>query len=153
MKKLFAVLVVAFALTTAAMAQAPSIVGLWRTSVTPNGVPPFASFTNFTSDGLSTEFDNSFAPSRETIALGNWVQLSANTFAYTAYNDLYGHDDKYTGTFEVTAKITIDSSGNHYSASFVYTVRTPDGTAVASGMGSATGDRVQVDSAALAQLP
>lgn len=153
MKKLLSILVLALSLTVAASAQSSPIVGLWRTSVSPNGAPTFLSFTNFTSDGLSTEFDNSQAPSKETTALGSWLQTGVKSFAYTAYNDLYSHDGKYAGTFEVTAKITLDASGDTYSAPFVYVVRNPEGATVGSGTGSATGERVRVDTEALSLIP
>ena len=153
MKKIVSIIFLALSLTAAASAQSSPIVGLWRTSVTPNGVPTFLSFTNFTSDGLSTEFDNTAAPSKETIALGRWIQTGTNTFAYTAYNDLYGHDGKFAGTFEVTAKIALDDSADDYTAPFVYVVRDPTGATLASGTGSAKGERVKVDSEALSQIP
>lgn len=148
---MFAVFVFALALPAFATAQTSPIVGLWRTTVAPQGVPAFTAWNNFSADGNSSEFDNSLSPAQESFALGRWRHLEINRYAYTAYNDLFAGDGSFVGTFEVTARITLHE--NRYTSDFVYIVRTPGGSVVAKGTGTAHAVRVGIDSHALAQIP
>ena len=54
-----------------ALPQTPNtLVGTWRVTVSPDGIPPFRAYNIFYADGNSIEFDNSNAPGGQTIASG-----------------------------------------------------------------------------------
>src|SRR5690242_14455081 len=44
-------------------AAAFTLVGTWRVTVSPDGIPPFRAYNVFMADGNSLEFDNSNPPS------------------------------------------------------------------------------------------
>src|SRR5579859_5849149 len=49
---------------------ANTLVGTWRVTISPDGIPPFRAYNTFFADGNSIEFDNSNPPGAQTIALG-----------------------------------------------------------------------------------
>jgi len=148
---------VAFAgiLTTGANAQflpgqtlannAHSLVGTWKVTVSPDGMPPFQAYNVFTVDGNSFEFDNSNPPASQTIAVGPWTSTDVNSYAFTEINQLFDNTGAYVGELKVRGTIALTGNGDTYTGPFKFDVPDPNGNSVFSGTGTAVGKRVVVE--------
>lgn len=120
----------------------PTLVGTWEVTVSPDGIPAFTAFNQFTVDGNSVEFDNSNPPAAQTIAVGPWMKLTGNKYAMLETNQLFDPQGNYAGKVTVRATITLDPSGNRITSQFTFTVFDPAGNTVFQGQGTAVGKRV-----------
>jgi len=153
LKSLVPAAAVAAFLTTSAFAQpgqtlaanGHSLVGTWKVTVSPDGIPPFTAYNVFTVDGNSFEFDNSNPPSGQSIAVGPWTSTGVNSFSFTEINQLYDNTGAYAGELKVRGAIELTADGNSFSSKFKFDVADPTGTVVFSGGGTAAGKRVIVE--------
>jgi hypothetical protein len=121
-----------------------TLVGTWRVTVSPDGIPPFRAYNVFTADGNSLEFDNSNPPGQQSIAVGPWTKTGVNTYAFLEINQLYDAQGTYQGEFRVTSTITLETGGNLFTGTFKFTVSDPSDMPVFQGGGTARGVRVSV---------
>lgn len=126
-------------------ADGHSLVGTWKVTVSPDGIPPFQAYNVFTVDGNSFEFDNSNPPAAQSIAVGPWTTLGVNSFAFTEVNQLYDNTGAYAGELKARANIELTTDGNSFTSTFKFDVTDPTGTVVFSGGGKAVGKRVRVE--------
>jgi len=140
-------------LTTSAFAQrgetlaadGHSLVGTWKVTVSPDGIPPFTAYNVFTVDGNSFEFDNSNPPGAQTIAVGPWTSTGVNSFAFTEVNQLFDNTGAYAGELKVRGNVELTADGNSFASKFKFDVSDPTGAVVFSGTGTAAGKRVAVE--------
>jgi hypothetical protein len=121
-----------------------TLVGTWRVTVSPDGIPPFRAYNVFTADGNSLEFDNSNPPGQQSIAVGPWTKTGINTYSFVEINQLYDAQGNYQGEFRVTATLTLDALGNAFTSTFKFMVSDPSDMPVFQGGGTARGVRVSV---------
>jgi hypothetical protein len=121
-----------------------TLIGTWKVTVSPDGIPPFRAYNVFTADGNSLEFDNSNPPAQQSIAVGPWKKTGVDTYSFVEINQLYDDKGNYQGEFRVTATITLDPGGNSFTSKFQFTVSDPSDMPVFQGGGSAKGIRVTV---------
>lgn len=126
-------------------ADAHSLIGTWKVTVTPDGIPPFTSYTVFGLDGNSYEFDNSNPPAAQTIAVGPWTSTGVNRYAFTQINQLFDDKGGYAGELKVRATIEMTGIGDTFKSTFTFDVFDPTGTVVFSGTGKAVAKRVVVE--------
>jgi len=126
-------------------ADAHSLIGTWKVTVTPDGVPSFTSYTVFGLDGNSYEFDNSNPPAAQTIAVGPWTSTGVNRYAFTQINQLFDDKGNYAGELKVRAIIEMTGIGDSFNSTFKFDVSDPTGAVVFSGTGKAVGKRVVVE--------
>jgi len=125
-----------------ALPQTPNtLVGTWRVTVSPDGIPPFRAYNIFYADGNSIEFDNSNAPGGQTIASGPWTRTGVNTYTFAEVNMLFDGQGNYQGELHVSGSITLDASGNTFASTFQFTVTDPTDMPVFQGGGTAKGVR------------
>jgi hypothetical protein len=124
-----------------------TLVGTWRVTVSPDGIPPFQAFNTFNADGSSIEFDNSNPPGQQTIAMGPWERVGDRDYMMVEVNQLFD-DHGYAGELRVRAKITLDASGDCYTGPFTFQVVDMGGNVVFQGGGTAKGRRITIDSLA-----
>jgi hypothetical protein len=121
-----------------------TLIGTWEVTVQPNGGPSFTAYNVFTADGNSIEFDNSGAPSGQTVAVGPWKRTGDHKYAFVEINQLFD-DTGFAGTLKVKATITLNDAGDQFTSTFQFTVMSPAGQAVFSGTGTATAKRVTLN--------
>jgi len=126
-------------------ADGHGLVGTWKVTVMPDGIPAFTAYNVFTVDGNSIEFDYSNPPAAQTIAVGPWTSLGVNSFAFTEVNQLFDNTGAYAGELKVRGNIELTADGNSYSGKFKFDVFDPTGAVVFSGGGTASGKRVVVE--------
>jgi hypothetical protein len=126
-------------------ADAHSLIGTWKVTVSPDGIPPFQAYNVFTVDGNSFEFDNSNPPASQTIAVGPWTNTGVNSFAFTEVNQLFDGTGAFVGELKVRATIALTGSGDTFTSKFKFDVLDPGGNSVFSGSGTAVGKRVVVE--------
>ena len=124
-----------------------TLVGTWRVTVSPDGIPPFQAFNTFNADGTSIEFDNSNPAALQTIAIGPWERVGDRDYAFVEVNQVFD-DHGYAGEVRVRAKLTLDASGDSFSGPFTFQVVDIGGNVVFQGGGTAKGRRITVDSLA-----
>lgn len=122
-----------------------TLVGFWRVTVTPDGVPAFRAFNQFNADGSSIEFDNSNPAGAQTIAVGPWERTGNNEYSFLEVNQLFD-DHGYAGELRVLGKIKLDASGDNFTSTFTFQVLDPADNIVFQGTGTAKGVRITIDS-------
>ena len=127
-------------------ADAHSLIGTWKVTVSPDGgIPPFQAYNVFTLDGNSLEFDNSNPPAAQTIAVGPWTSTGPNRYAFTEINQLFDDKGNPAGELKVRATIEMTGIGDTFNSQFKFDVSDPNGNVVFSGSGTAVGKRVVVE--------
>ena len=126
-------------------ANGRSLVGTWKVTVSPAGMPSFQAYNVFTVDGNSVEFDNSNPPAGQTIAVGPWTNTGTNQYTFTEINQVFDDKGNFAGEVKVRGTIMLDGDGNSYSGTFKVDVTDPTGAVVFSGGGTAKAKRVQVE--------
>ena len=124
------------------IAATNTLVGTWKVTVSPDGIPPFRAYNVFMADGNSLEFDNSNPPGAQSIAVGPWAKTGINTYSFVEVNQLYDDKGNYQGELRVSATITLEPPGNTFTSKFQFTVLDPSDMPVFQGGGSAKGVRV-----------
>jgi hypothetical protein len=126
-------------------ADAHSLIGTWKVTVTPDGIPPFAAYNVFTVDGNSFEYDNSNPPGAQTVGVGPWTSAGPNHYVFTEINQLFDNKGNYAGELKVRGSIELSGIGDTYKSTFSFDVSDPTGAVVFSGTGTATAKRVVVE--------
>jgi hypothetical protein len=131
--------------------QKKAIVGSWLDTVTITGGPTFKSLSTFTGSGsvlLSTQVDVITEPPISRVLSpghGVWVYEGRHTFSRThlqLFNDLRGN---LVGIIKVQATITLDQSGDAYSAVLKARLTDPAGNVIGSSEGTIEGQRIKAE--------
>lgn len=128
------------------------ITGLWKVAFIakgnaniPDGVTLDAGYATWHADG--TELMNSGRPPiTGSFCMGAWKALGHRTFKlnHIALSwDASG--TTFVGPTNIRERVTVDSTGNHYSGSLTITQYDPNGNVVAQVFGVVTGERVTAD--------
>jgi hypothetical protein len=124
----------------AGVSAAPnSLQGVWFTSVSPQGEPPFSNLSAFHSDGTVAMNEND-----GRIGVGVWEKVSNHSYAFTVW-EYWQDGETYFQAKVSSSPIDLGTGGDEYSGPFtfqVFVVGNPN--PVVEGSGTATGVRMHV---------
>jgi hypothetical protein len=132
----------------------PTIVGMWYVVSTSEGNAgiPDGTVTDFGIGdwhGDLTEFYNSggHAPSTQNFCMGTWKQTASGSYYVNHFGYSY---DQTSGALlnrvEIKELVTLNSTGNSYTGTFVVTIYDLNGVEVQKPTGDLAGSRLTVDS-------
>lgn len=128
-----------------------AIAGSWLDTVTVAGGPTFKSLSTFTQDGgvmftdqgdVITEPPN---PHVFSAGQGVWVHQGGRTFGQTTLQLVSDLKGNLLGVLKLQATITLNQSGDAYSAVWKATFTNPAGNPIASFQGTIEGQRIKAE--------
>ncbi len=139
--------------------QAPGIVGVWQTVVTPRNcqtgesvAPPFQGLSTYNEGGTMAEFAASSSPSLRSPGHGVWETgngprpaLASNVFNFTlAFTFIrFNPDGTFAGRNTVRQTVTLGPSGNEFTSTGTVEVFAANGNLIAVGCSTSTATRFE----------
>ena len=128
------------------------IVGAWFVTTLLGGAPPSPNMTSFYADGtVLTSNRPVYPPAAEggvpearSAGHGAWIANDDGTVDFTCVVLVADVNGTYLGQRTLQGHLTLDPSGDSWTAPFTATVTDPSGAVASSGPGSATATRIKV---------
>src|SRR5215211_8099319 len=128
------------------------IVGAWFVTTLLGGAPPSPNMTSFYADGtVLTSNRPVYPPAAEggvpearSAGHGAWIANDDGTVDFTFVVIVADVNGTYLGQRTLQGHLTLDPSGDSWTAPFTATVTDPSGAVASSGLGSATATRIKV---------
>jgi hypothetical protein len=124
-------------------ATQPSIVGLWKVTLTSAGVVVDIGFDAWHADG--TETLNDASPVSHNVCLGVWTHIGRRTFQLKHPAFRYDAAGNVIGTLVLREINTVNRAGDRFTGTFSIEFFDPNGVSIFKGEGEITGERVTVD--------
>ena len=121
----------------------PSIVGLWKVTLTSGGSVIDVGFDAWHSDGTETLNDSS--PISNHICLGVWTQTARREFRLKHPAFRYADDGSLIGTLLLRETNMVNRSGDRFTGTFSIEFFDLDGNSIFQGSGEIVGERVTPD--------
>jgi hypothetical protein len=130
----------------------PAIVGAWFVTTLLDGQPPSPNMTSFYADGtVLTSNRPVYPPATEgavpearSAGHGAWIANDDGTVDFTFVVLVADVDGTYLGQRTLQGRLTLDPTGDTWTAPFTATVLDPTGVVVRSSAGSAEATRIEV---------
>jgi len=107
--------------------HSPAIVGMWEVTLFAGGAVYDHAFQQLHADGLEMQNSGIVHPLFDNVCWGLWQQINARTFKLKHFGWTFDADGNNTGTFLLTATITVTAGGNNYSGTYVADIVLPSG--------------------------
>jgi len=107
--------------------HSPAIVGMWEVTLFAGGAVFDHAFQQLHADGLEMQNSGILPPLFGNVCWGVWQQTNARTFKLKHFAWNFDTDGNNTGTFVLTATITVSGDGKTYSGTYVADVVLPSG--------------------------
>jgi len=124
--------------------QAPSIVGLWKSTFTSGGQVVDQGFDLWNADGTEILNDDP-PPASGNVCLGVWVKAGPSTYKLKHPSWTFDAAGTVNGTAVIRETITVSADGNSYSGTYTININDLSGNHLAHFAGTIAATRVTVD--------
>lgn len=121
----------------------PSIVGLWKVTLTAGGTVIDVGFDAWHADG--TEILNDASPVSHNMCLGVWVQTGPRRFQLKHHGLRFDASGNFIGTLILRETNDVNRAGNRFTGTFTIEFLDLAGNTVFQGAGEIVGERITVD--------